>query len=886
MVKKSSIHSFGSILILGLLLGITGCNEITDPGSELDFEKIIFVKRATYVSDHFYTDFINGCSPSHLNANNGIYTVNVNTGVDLPIITSKDMPGGKGIFGRYSLSFDAAKLVFDYKENLDKGFRIWEVGVDGTGLQQLTFEPSDEAERMVRYSMQALFNEEEEEEENEGPTGACCFADDSFCEQLIQTDCEEEGGAFHADTTCASACPQFDTDENDGEEEEEENEGPTGACCFADDSFCEQLIQTDCEEEGGAFHADTTCASACPQFDTDENDGEEEEEEEELEALPSYFAYRHQTDDMHPTYAPDGSILFTSTRAQYITLCNSEGSLTTPVLHRMDADGSNIEQLTRSPVSEFGPVAMPDGRILYTRWEYIDKGSVCVKGLWSMNPDGSASAEVFGNNHSLPTTVIHGRTVPGDEHLVVAVGCPHFPQGGSIGSLILIDTSKDIRTSESFKYLTPDVTMTQEGGWSFNGTDASAGNSGHLYTDPYPLRKDLFLVSCKTAKKALWNAPAAYDLYFLDDKGNRRLIKNDALLSLWQPVPLRTRTTPTSISSVRRPDLKEDNQALLIVSNVYEGMEDVQPGTIKWLRINEAVPRFWSSQRWQYGKFLWDPYFTSTEWVGALWVRAQWGIVPVESDGSACFTVPADRNIFLQALDENYMEVQRERTYVNYRPGEIRSCVGCHEQTGSSAQPIDNGTLLALTREPSTPGPQPGETTGMRVLHYESDIQPIFDEKCVSCHGETTPRAGLNLSKNSSPDEEELYELLSPEYFFASYNALLQDTFSKEDLLAESYLGPIIGENWQEMQWAEYLPPYSLGSHKSTLVKKLKEDATHSALLSNEELIRIITFIDSNAQYYGTYYGRHHSAHKDHPNFRVVPTFDEAISSEAPIWHQ
>ena len=56
------------------------------------------------------------------------------------------------------------------------------------------------------------------------------------------------------------------------------------------------------------------------------------------------------------------------------------------------------------------------------------------------------------------------------------------------------------------------------------------------------------------------------------------------------------------------------------------------------------------------------------------------GIVPVEADGSAHFLVQADKNIFLQALDKNFVEVQRERTFVNFRPGETRSCVGCHEQ--------------------------------------------------------------------------------------------------------------------------------------------------------------------------------------------------------------
>ena len=60
-----------------------------------------------------------------------------------------------------------------------------------------------------------------------------------------------------------------------------------------------------------------------------------------------------------------------------------------PALHRMDADGSNVEQLTHSPVSEFCPVVLDDGRIMYHRWEYIDRGARVGKTIWSINPDGT-----------------------------------------------------------------------------------------------------------------------------------------------------------------------------------------------------------------------------------------------------------------------------------------------------------------------------------------------------------------------------------------------------------------------------------------------------------------------------------------------------------------
>jgi len=760
-----------------------------DPG----VGKILFTLRRTYVSDHFYTDFINGCSPEHFSTRNGIYTLDIASGQVEPLITSERLPGGRGLFGRFSLSPDATEIVFDYRASLAEGFRIWRVNTDGTGLEQLTFPPADEAERSERYSLQG-FEEFEEEE----------FEDEDF----------------------------EDHEEWEGEEEDEEAED---------------------EEEWG------------------EDDAEIGEPE---------YRYDHHTDDMHPAFAADGSILFTSTRPGYIVLCDYEGFLTSAVLHRIDADGGGLEQLTRSPVSEFSPTPMPDGRILYTRWEYIDKGSVCVKGLWSMNPDGTGSQEVFGNNHATPPTITHGRVVPGAEELVVAVGCPHFPQGGSLGTLMLIDTTRDIRTDEPVTYLTPRTRLVEEAGWEFDGRSNGAGIGGRLYTDPFPLSEELFLASCKHDEQAVWNDPAAYDLYLLDRDGNHWCLYDDAESSCWQPTPLAARAAGTLREPVRDPGLAEADQALVIVTNIYEGLEGVEPGTIRWIRINEAVPRFWASQRWQYGRPLWEPFITSTGWHGALWVRVQWGIVPVEEDGSACFHVPADRNIFFQALDEQYMEVQRERTYVNYRPGEIRSCVGCHERTGVTGRQPEGLVPLALTRPPGEPGPQPGESTGQRVIHYESDVQPIFDARCASCHAGDAPAGGLILTGSTSPERREE----GSEYYVDSYLELIEGMHEYEQ--PRQYLGPLIGEGVQEMAWAAYEPPYSLGSHRSRLIDVLRHDPDHNTLLTEAELIRLITWVDSNAQYYGSYYGRHHSEHRGHPNFRRVPTFEEAVGSTAPDWHR
>ncbi|MEI7954186.1 MAG: hypothetical protein WCJ66_03360 [Verrucomicrobiota bacterium] len=130
------------------------------------------------------------------------------------------------------------------------------------------------------------------------------------------------------------------------------------------------------------------------------------DEEELVRKYRVTAEYHHGTDDMQPCYLPDGGIVFISTRCQYGILCDPPDNFTTTVLYRMDADGKNMRKLSNSSVSEASPVMLPDGRVMYTRWEYVDKGAVSVKGLWAMKPDGTASSEIYGNDIALPLTFI------------------------------------------------------------------------------------------------------------------------------------------------------------------------------------------------------------------------------------------------------------------------------------------------------------------------------------------------------------------------------------------------------------------------------------------------------------------------------------------------
>ncbi|MCP4346221.1 MAG: hypothetical protein GY795_11940 [Desulfobacterales bacterium] len=747
-----------------------------------EIDKIVFIKRPTYHASHFYTFFIDGLDKC-FNSKNGIYIFDLKTGQEKPLITCDQIPGSQnGIFGRLDVSFDAKRVVFDFKPNIASGFRIWEVNIDGTGLRQITFDPPDEQERITRYDKTRF-----------------------------------------------------------------EVESPT---------------------------------------------------------------YNNHTDDMHPCYLPDGGFAFVSTRVEHEVLCNPSGQLSACVLYRIDADGSNMEKLSNGPVSEFNPSVTESGQILYSRWEYVDKSSVSIKALWLMNPDGSKSSEIFGNNHNLPPSMWQPRQIPGQAHLFVFTGVPHCCEQAGYGTVMLADTSKDIRTWEPVEYITPDTILTNpeyEGGWSFrNGTEwieGPDGVGGKLYADPYPISKDRYFVSCKYNINDEWNDPDAYGIYLIDKNGSHEIIKapeNGSGVSYWNPVPLRERTMPPVISRVQIPSLKEKNLAACIVTDVYQGLDNVPRGTVKWLRINEQIPRPWGSNRLIPGFVNEDG--TSSNNRAHFWIRLQYGIVPVESDGSAYFTVPADRNIFFEALDENYMEVQRERTFVNYRPGETRSCIGCHERTGEAPKANTPGTPIAMTRTASSPGPQPGEISGTRILDYRKDIQPIWNKHCIGCHSSTNPSKDLDLSETEVESYTVSYESLIAKHFEGfeepeeaeepeepedpedpEESEEPKKTKRSENTTEKRLLGIMVDEDSPNFQLdGIYLPPYSLGAHTSRLADMLKS-SHQKVVLTQPEMIRITTWIDNNCQFYGTYYGRRDASSKDHPNYRPDYTVEQALS-KFPFW--
>jgi hypothetical protein len=658
----------------------------------LDCNALIFVKRFTFHSSHIYTDYYDGSS--RLGGNLCVLSPVALDGTARDIVPELD----GGIFGRFDLSFDAKSVVFSYKKP-GKGYRIYEVGVDGKGLRQLTHDGPDEAQMTKRYG--------------------------------------------------------------------------------------------------------------------------------------------HGYDDMDPCYLPDGRIMFASTRSKRAVLCTRR--FTSTALHVMDADGGHMRCVSGNTSNEFTPAMMPDGRVLYTRWEYVDKGCGDVQSLWSMFPDGSHSAHVYKNNVRRPATLIDGRCIPGS-HRIVATGAPHMPL--AVGPVVLIDTHITQLTPAAMSDLTPEIAY--PGHFGYPGA-----RCGH-YKEPYPLSERLFLVAYNPS--ANHAEPTGYGLYLLDDEANRELIYRDPEISCFQPMPLRRRPVPpvlTPASDIASDIVTEEGLATLFMLDVYQGLTGIERGRVKYLRVMEDVPKPWEPSWVSRGQGdslgLQNPAISLR---GHFAIRRILGVVPVHEDGSAHFMVPPDVNLYFQVLDENYMELQRMRTFVNLMPGENRSCIGCHESR-KSAPSLRRPLAMALP--PKRLRPQPGDT-GPRVVHYPTDVQPILDKHCISCHGAKEPKGDLDLTGAMTTLFSRSYENLLNRRLINNINVDPRDAYIPAE------------------------PPLRFGSHLSKLVKRIDKDPC-AAGLTKIERIRIVTWIDANAPFYGVYEGKKNLKWKDDPEFRPEP---KAVAASLP----
>lgn len=543
--------------------------------------------------------------------------------------------------------------------------------------------------------------------------------------------------------------------------------------------------------------------------------------------------------DYEPAYLPNGDIVFNSTRCvQTVDCWWTEVSN----LYTCDPDGKYLRRLTFDQVHTNYPTVLEDGRVIYTRWEYNDRGQIYPQCLFQMNPDGTAQTEYYGNNSWFPTTILHARGIPGSPKIVAVLSGHHCHQRGK---LAIIDVRRGRQEASGVQLIAP-----------VRETEAvhvdSYGQDGEQFQYPYPVDETSFLVTYDPIGGGNRRYPRPYAIYFMTMDGRRELLVSDPAISCNQPVPLAPRRRPHLRPSV--VDYRKET-GTYYVQDVYAGagLAGIPRGTVERLRVVAIEYRAAGiGENRNHGPAGGALASTPIALGNGCWdIKVVLGDARVHEDGSACFTVPARTPVYFQALDAKGHTVQTMRSWSTLQPGEAFSCVGCHEHK-NGAPPSTRATLAAAAG-PQTLEPFYGPPRG---FSYVREIQPILDRHCIRCHND---RDALRASRTAQRDVAttrsfsllgaETPEAMSGRTWSDSYRALLH-AYPHDGALAGK---PNEWVNWIGVQSAPpMLPPYSGGAARSGLVTLL-DDGHYGVDLSREEMDKIACWIDLLVPYCGDY---------------------------------
>jgi len=486
-------------------------------------------------------------------------------------------------------------------------------------------------------------------------------------------------------------------------------------------------------------------------------------------------------DDLEAAYLPDGGIVFCSSRCNRMVNC---WFVRVAVIHRCDADGSNIRALSTNIEQDNTPWVLPDGRILYQRWEYIDRSQVQFHHLWTMNQDGTGQMVYYGNMHP-DTVMLDAKPIPGTRK-VLASFSPGHGRKEHAGFVTVVDSGQGPDVKESARRISKDP----------------------IWRDPFPLSEDCFMVAGdKTDIRVMNDRGESLELY------NLPKVDRDRGLWVHEPRPLIARERER-ISFAQVDLASATGRVYLQDVNIGRKMEGVKRGEIKKLLVMEVLPK---PVNFSGGM---EPLTLG----GSFTLERILGTVPVEEDGSAYFELPAMRSLFFVALDENEMSVKRMQSFMSVQPGEVVSCIGCHENRAGAPPPARAG--LAGQRAPSLLQPIADVPD---VFDFPRDIQPILDRHCVACHSyEKSERGGpisggVILVGDRGPWYSHSYAMLTYRNQFAD------------------------GRNAQGNR-----APRTIGSSASPILKKLAGEH-HGVKATDHERKMVRLWIESAAVYPGSY---------------------------------
>lgn len=570
--------------------------------------------------------------------------------------------------------------------------------------------------------------------------------------------------------------------------------------------------------------------------------------------------------DIEPCYLPNGDIMFSSARCVQEVTC---GWGDCSNLFLMNKDGKYARRIGFDQTQTAFPHLLNDGRIVFTRRDYNDRGQSYAHALFVMNSDGTTQTEYYGNNSMAPTSIQHTRPIPGSRKTMGIAGGYHTSQGGK---LVTIDPTKGRQNYDGLTFYNWEPTPLAQ------VSDENYCRVGEQFVYPYPLDENSLLVSCSPIGAYLTSANGKlnkdieqgcmlYNLYYMTLDGRRELLASHPELSCTQAVPVRPRKAPATRASTVDYTKKTGT---CYVQNVYYGpsAEGIKPGSIKKLRVVKLFYKpitigagGWSPPRdtvgplRKYSGYGWHSVLPTGVGSASFDAKEILGEVDVHEDGSAMFEIPARTPVFFQLVDENGLVAQTMRSWATLMPNENFSCVGCHEENDSAPLPQAMKTL-AMQRPPQRLQPVHGITGA--PFSYAKMVQPVLNKHCASCHSPGKKAGKIDLSDTIVSDNpQDTWASSTRRKFYQSYLTLLD---VKWDSSNRKTKGPRLDEG-RPNKWVDYYtrmatmeltPPYFSGSSQSGVIRLLLKGHGRTKI-TPEEIGIIAAWIDLNVPFVGEY---------------------------------
>jgi hypothetical protein len=485
--------------------------------------------------------------------------------------------------------------------------------------------------------------------------------------------------------------------------------------------------------------------------------------------------------DFAPHYLPDGRIVFSSTRQrrsravlldegkpQFAALDESREEPAF-VLHVMNADGSDIRQISFNQSHDLDPAVLRDGRVVFSRWD--DAGSNNAIHLYTVGPDGSGLELLYGaDSHATGTG---GATVqfldprPMPDGRVLAMLQP-FNGTELGGDLVAIDVDRYVNAaqptlanagapaeaSQVSIAVSTSAVMTIPGpspGGRFSAAYPLDDGTGRILLSWTQCRllEQGRVVPCtedRLAAPAPQTAPPLYGIWMYDPRENTQLpiVTPVEGTMITDAVALQPRTLPAVlVDDPPAPGLAtllaEANTGLLDIRSVYDVLgADTAPGGIpvladpartlaaqrpaRFLRIEKAVGL-------PDEEVLELPGFAFGV-SAAQGMREIIGYAPIEPDGSVRVQVPAGVPLAISMLDADGRRISpRHMNWLQVKAGEVVSCNGCHNPADGRSH--GRRELFASANAGAT-------TTG---LPFPNTVDAIFAD-----FGETMAQARSRIS--------------------------------------------------------------------------------------------------------------------------------------------